>query len=52
MSIIYEALCTKCDERFNPADEYDLTHIEKEDGTECGGRGVLMGLWTIGDDRG
>jgi hypothetical protein len=32
-----EAECRKCGETFIPQDEDDLIHIERSDGTECGG---------------
>lgn len=32
-----EALCGTCGETFNPADEDDTIHIERADGTPCGG---------------
>lgn len=41
----YEARCTKCGEHFNPADETDLLHTTRVDGTECGGQGELLGGW-------
>lgn len=41
----HEARCTKCGETFNPTDENDLIHLEQEDGTPCGGQGVLTGSW-------
>lgn len=44
MSVVsYEAVCTRCGDTFNPADEADLVHLERADGTECGGTGYLLG---------
>jgi hypothetical protein len=43
--MIYEAECKKCDEIFNPDSEEDLEHIAREDGTPCGGTGVMLGTW-------
>lgn len=36
-----EATCTKCKETFVPADETDTLHLETEQGTPCGGQGVI-----------
>lgn len=33
---IYEAVCPKCGETFNPDGPEDLTHINVGDGTDCG----------------
>ena len=44
--IAMEASCTKCGETFNPADEDDLEHIERVDGTPCGGAGEMVGEWS------
>lgn len=41
---ILEALCA-CGETFNPADETDLEHVERADGTPCGKRGEIIGEW-------
>lgn len=42
----HEARCAKCGETFNPADEIDaLEHIQREDGTACGGLGIMSGSW-------
>lgn len=41
----YEARCNKCGETFVPADENDLVHCEREDGTPCEGNGTLLGAW-------
>jgi|KBSMisStandDraft_5_1062788.scaffolds.fasta_scaffold2223786_2 hypothetical protein len=38
-----EARCQTCDETFNPIDENDTEHLEKLDGTECGGQGIIIG---------
>jgi hypothetical protein len=43
--IALEAKCTKCGEHFNPADEDDTEHIERVDGTPCGGQGMILGEW-------
>jgi hypothetical protein len=40
-----EAVCGRCEETFNPADENDLEHIERADGQPCGGRGEVVGTW-------
>lgn len=40
-----EAYCPKCGETFNPAADSDRIHYIKEDGTECGGTGKLLGEW-------
>lgn len=50
MSII-EAKCGKCKETFNPADEDDTIHVAREDGSECGGQGVILGEWRSGVQR-
>jgi hypothetical protein len=47
---MFEATCTKCGETFNPnyfddAGRLDLEHYAREDGTECGGAGRLLGAW-------
>lgn len=36
-----EARCTTCGETFVPDGEDDLEHIEREDGTPCGGPGEI-----------
>lgn len=36
-----EARCTRCEETFIPADDTDLEHVERVDGTACGGAGVI-----------
>lgn len=43
--MILEAVCGKCRETFNPNDEDDTIHGEREDGTECGGQGTITGHW-------
>ncbi len=45
--MIYEALCDKCGETFNPhgTTTEDLEHWAREDGTECGGQGELKGSY-------
>jgi hypothetical protein len=43
--ISYEARCTVDGETFIPADEEDLIHLVREDGTECGEQGILLGAW-------
>lgn len=40
-----EARCERCRETFNPDDEEDLIHVQRDDGTECGGEGVITGEW-------
>jgi len=47
MPIGHEARCGKCGETFTPMSqlEIDLVHIQREDGTECLGVGVLVGSW-------
>ena len=40
-----EAECTKCGDIFIPADEDDTIHIERSDGTPCGGQGIIVGEW-------
>lgn len=45
MAVGYEARCTTCGETFNPHDESDLEHVVRDDGTDCGGDGVLVGSW-------
>jgi hypothetical protein len=42
--ICLEALCLdpECSEVYIAADENDLEHIERADGTTCGGRGVII----------
>lgn len=40
-----EAHCRRCGEVFVPADEDDLIHLIKEDGSDCGGTGVVAGEW-------
>ncbi len=37
------ARCGRCRETFNPAGRADLIHLVREDGTECGGFGALLG---------
>jgi hypothetical protein len=41
----FEGLCSKCGEIFIPADFDDLEHLEREDGTECGGPGILSNAY-------
>lgn len=43
--VMLEAVCGDCAETFVPADENDLEHAAREDGTECGGPGVIVGEW-------
>jgi hypothetical protein len=43
--MIREACCAACSERFNPADDDDLIHLEREDGTACGGQGQMTGYY-------
>lgn len=42
----FEARCGACGETFNPADETDLEHLRKADGTPCGGAGRMVGAWS------
>ena len=42
---LLEAVCGECAETFIPADEDDLEHGEREDGTPCGGPGIIVGAW-------
>lgn len=42
-----EAKCTACQETFVPADEDDTIHGIHEDGTECGGQGIITGEWVF-----
>lgn len=43
---LIEARCRKCKELFVPADEDDLIHLVKEDSSECGGEGEILGVYT------
>jgi hypothetical protein len=43
--VAYEATCTVCGETFNPCGRRDLTHLHREDESECGGLGRLAGAW-------
>lgn len=43
--MIYEARCKTCAETFNPDSPTDLEHVQRVDGTPCGGRGLLLGVW-------
>lgn len=43
-----EAKCSVCGETFNPRDVFDIIHIAKENGDECGGEGIILGEWIIG----
>jgi hypothetical protein len=36
-SVCWHAVCGKCSEVFNPADEQDVIHLVRADGQECGG---------------
>lgn len=40
-----EAQCGTCGEHFVPADENDLVHLERADGSPCGGSGTILGEW-------
>lgn len=42
---ILQAECTVCNETFVPNDEDDTIHAEREDGTPCGGLGIITGEW-------
>lgn len=50
MTIGYEAKCTACGETFCPNHERDLVHLERADGSPCGGLGEMVGEWVGGDD--
>lgn len=39
--ICLEATCRDCGEVFIPADESDTEHLERADGTWCGGQGEI-----------
>jgi hypothetical protein len=39
--------CLRCQEHYVPADEQDLIHLEREDGTPCGGTGMIVGEFFI-----
>jgi len=41
--------CRTCGETFTPSDEEDTIHLEREDGTSCGGQGVIVGEFTTGE---
>lgn len=43
--IALEAVCVRCGNTFNPADEDDLVHVEQVTGEPCGGAGELLGGW-------
>ena len=45
--MILEATCVTCSETFNPhsTSSDDLQHLQRTDGTECGGQGELQGAW-------
>ena len=43
--MILEAVCRECKETFVPNDEDDTIHIAREDETECGGQGDIVGEW-------
>lgn len=47
--MMLEATCGRCGETFVPADENDLEHGVREDGTACGGTGVIDGAWIAPD---
>jgi len=46
---MFEAQCQMCGETFIPhsEDPEDLIHGQREDGTECGGQGVIQGQWVL-----
>lgn len=46
-----EAECIVCQETFVPADEDDLIHGVHEDGTPCGGQGVITGEWLTREEK-
>lgn len=41
--VAIEAICHKCGEHFNPNDMDDTEHISRNDGSECGGEGEILG---------
>ena len=41
------AECSKCGERFVPADEEDTVHLVRDDGTECGGQGHITSVFSV-----
>lgn len=43
--MILEAVCRVDGETFVPNDEDDTIHILREDETECGGQGDIVGVW-------
>lgn len=43
--VAMEAVCGRCGETFNPADEGDTEHVARADGSECGGHGEVVGVW-------
>lgn len=45
-----EAICAKCGESFNPADETDLVHLETASGVTCGGVGEIVREIPMGDE--
>lgn len=49
--MILEALCLKCGDTFNPANEDDLEHGMNNAQTEvCGGEGEIQGEWHFEPD--
>lgn len=45
-----EAVCGKCGETFNPADESDLVHLERQSGMTCGGVGEVIREIPMGEE--
>lgn len=46
---LLEAKCSLCGELFVPADEDDLIHCVREDSEDCGGLGVIVGEYRMGE---
>lgn len=43
---VVEAKCTRCGEIFNPGSSDDLIHLRKQNEQECGGFGLIAGVWS------
>lgn len=43
-----EALCARCGEIFNPADNDDIMHVETSAGDKCGGIGEIIRYMPMG----
>lgn len=41
-----EAECLDCGETFIPDSGDDVTHVVRDDGTDCGGSGVISARWS------